>query len=215
VSESERYLDELKRGLPPYRRGRILEEVRHHLEAAAADGQARGLSGEEADRWAVARLGSAAVMIEQFTTDLKGGAWGLTGRAGATSTRIGVLIALAATVAALAAISVLGVSHTRHRTAPTVRIYFQADATRRQENSLTQALDASPRIETVIFVSKTVALTQMTLRYPALVGDSHGNPLPDSLTVTPNKNDTQAITNHLTPLPAGVHSFSVTDSAKP
>jgi cell division protein FtsX len=62
----------------------------------------------------------------------------------------------------------------------------------------------------VAFVSKTVALAQMRLIYPTLVGDSHSNPLPDSLTVTPTKNDTHAITTRLTPLPAGVHSFSVT-----
>ena len=68
MTESERYLDDLRRGLPLFRRRRILAEIRYHLESTVVAEKAHGLSDEDAERVAIARLGPAETLALSFAT---------------------------------------------------------------------------------------------------------------------------------------------------
>src|SRR5262249_18500750 len=68
------YLDALGARLrvTPWRRRRILDEARDHLEEAAARERARGLEAPEAEARAVVRFGDADLIAREFTEALRG-----------------------------------------------------------------------------------------------------------------------------------------------
>jgi cell division transport system permease protein len=83
-------------------------------------------------------------------------------------------------------------------------------ATRRQEEAVINMLNANPKVKSVTFIPKTVALQKMQKSYPKLVTSLPYNPLPDSLQITPTKGEyIQAVYASLHPLPPGV--ANVTD----
>jgi len=87
-----------------------------------------------------------------------------------------------------------------------VKVYFAPGATDAQIRSVNTTLDAEPRfVKQVAFVSKEEALSRMQKRYPQLVKNLAGNPLPASLEVTPTHAEfADDIERSLIPHPAGV-----------
>ena len=88
-----------------------------------------------------------------------------------------------------------------------VKIYLADNAPPQQINAVRFKLASNPLVKAdgVKFVSKEEALERMENRYPDLVKDLSGNPLPPSFEVTPRRaEDTAAIANSLRPFPAGV-----------
>jgi cell division transport system permease protein len=83
-------------------------------------------------------------------------------------------------------------------------------ATRREEEAVINTLNANPKVKSVKYVPKSVAIAQMRKTYPKLTTSLPYNPLPDSLEVTPTRGEyVQAVYASLHPLPAGV--ANVTD----
>lgn len=119
MSESDRYLDELRRALPRGRRRRVVAEIRSHLSEGIAAETANGLDPDEAERVTIERLGPAEQLAAQFTS---------TRRVGTRT-----FAALAAGALAIVVVGVLGVVHTqrapsrpqvaRLTTAPPARVY--------------------------------------------------------------------------------------------
>ena len=86
-----------------------------------------------------------------------------------------------------------------------VKVYFTADRSDKQIETVRAKLLADPRVKEVRFVSSTEALARMEDKYPELTQNLSSNPLPDSFEVHPNRaEDTRAIAETLQPLPAGV-----------
>ena len=87
-----------------------------------------------------------------------------------------------------------------------VKVYFAPGASDSQIRSVNTTLDAEPRfVKQVAFVSKEEALTRMQKRYPQLVKNLAGNPLPASLEVTPTHAEfADDIERSLIPHPPGV-----------
>jgi cell division transport system permease protein len=90
-----------------------------------------------------------------------------------------------------------------------VKVYLADSALNepQQINGVRFKLASSPLVKPdgVKFVSKEEALKRMEKRYPDLVRNLSGNPLPASFEVTPRRaEDTQKIAESLLPLPAGV-----------
>jgi hypothetical protein len=183
VNESERYLRELRRGLPLLRRRRILAEIRHHLEAAIADEQARGLIAADTQRRVVERLGPATVMAERFTADVRSGARDSSSRIVATATRARI-VALVAFAAASTTVGVAFLSGAAPARALIVKVDFRSDATHAQEHAVARKLAENPLVSRFVFLSKSVALARMKNREPELVQALPRNPLPDSFEVT-------------------------------
>jgi cell division transport system permease protein len=86
-----------------------------------------------------------------------------------------------------------------------VKVYLTDSATDQQVNSVREKLESDNRIASVTFVSKEDALKEMEKRYPDLVENLPGNPLPRSFEVKPTKGEhVGAISQSLTPPPPGV-----------
>jgi cell division transport system permease protein len=86
-----------------------------------------------------------------------------------------------------------------------VKVYFNVDATRRQENDVARMLSSNPKVKVADFVTKEEALARMKRRYPELTRDLTSNPLPDSFEITPTKAEyVQDVYNSLLPKPPGV-----------
>ena len=88
-----------------------------------------------------------------------------------------------------------------------VKVYLADTAPAQQINAVRFTLASNPLVKPdgVKFVSKEEALDRMEKRYPDLVKNLSGNPLPPSFEVTPRRaEDTRAIADSLRPLPAGV-----------
>ena len=87
-----------------------------------------------------------------------------------------------------------------------VKVYFAPGATDGQIRSVNTTLDGEPRfVKQVAFVSKEEALSRMQKRYPQLVKNLAGNPLPASLEVTPTHAEfADDIERSLIPHPPGV-----------
>jgi cell division transport system permease protein len=87
-----------------------------------------------------------------------------------------------------------------------VKVYFAPGATDGQIRSVNTTLDGEPRfVKQVAFVSKEEALSRMQKRYPQLVKNLAGNPLPASLEVTPTHAEfADDIERSLIPHPQGV-----------
>ncbi len=87
-----------------------------------------------------------------------------------------------------------------------VKVYFAPSADDSQIRSVNTTLDAEPRfVKHVDFVSKEEALQRMHKRYPQLVKNLAGNPLPASLEVTPTHAEfADDIERSLIPHPPGV-----------
>ncbi|HEX5469617.1 MAG TPA: permease-like cell division protein FtsX [Gaiellaceae bacterium] len=88
-----------------------------------------------------------------------------------------------------------------------VKVFFvqQPDATQAQINAVGAKLESFPETKDVVFVSKEDALARMKEKYPDLVKNLPGNPLPNAFEVTPKDADqVAALANRLEPLPAGV-----------
>jgi cell division transport system permease protein len=88
-----------------------------------------------------------------------------------------------------------------------VKVYFADSAPPQQINAVRFTLASNPLVKPdgVKFVSKEEALERMEKRYPDLVKNLSGNPLPPSFEVTPRRaEDTGAIAESLRPLPPGV-----------
>ena len=72
-------------------------------------------------------------------------------------------------------------------------------------NAVRERLESDQRVATVTFVSKEDALKVMEKKYPQLVENLPGNPLPRSFEVKPTKGEhVQAISQSLAPPPPGV-----------
>ena len=95
-----------------------------------------------------------------------------------------------------------------------VKVYFNVDATREQENHVKNLLSANPEVKTPIkYVSKATAIKEMQKTESALTRGLAYNPLPDSFEVTPTKGEyvqavAQSLYNANHKLPAGVASIS-------
>jgi cell division transport system permease protein len=87
-----------------------------------------------------------------------------------------------------------------------VKVYFAPAATDAQIRAVNTTLDAEPRfVKQVSFVSKEDALQRMQKRYPRMVENLAGNPLPASFEVTPTHAEfADDIELSLLPHPAGV-----------
>jgi cell division transport system permease protein len=87
-----------------------------------------------------------------------------------------------------------------------VKVYFAPGATDAQIRSVNATLDGESRyVKDVSFVSKEEALARMEKRYPQLVKNLAGNPLPASLEVTPTHAEfADDIELSLLPHPPGV-----------
>jgi hypothetical protein len=66
MTDSDRYLRELRSLLPRHRRRRIIVELRSHLDEGVAAEMAQGVEREEAERRTIARLGSPHRLAAQF-----------------------------------------------------------------------------------------------------------------------------------------------------
>jgi cell division transport system permease protein len=86
-----------------------------------------------------------------------------------------------------------------------VKVYVTDSATDQQVNAVREKLESDTRIASVTFVSKEDALKVMEQKYPDLVENLPGNPLPRSFEVKPTKGEyVEAISQSLTPPPPGV-----------
>ena len=86
-----------------------------------------------------------------------------------------------------------------------VKVYLTDAATDQQVNSVREGLESDQRVATVTFVSKEDALKVMEAKYPQLVENLPGNPLPRSFEVKPTKGEhVKAISESLAPPPPGV-----------
>jgi cell division transport system permease protein len=86
-----------------------------------------------------------------------------------------------------------------------VKVYLTESATDQQVNAVRERLESDQRVATVTFVSKEDALKVMEKKYPQLVENLPGNPLPRSFEVKPTKGEhVQAISQSLAPPPPGV-----------
>ena len=70
-----------------------------------------------------------------------------------------------------------------------VKVYLTDAATDQQVNSVREGLESDRRVATVTFVSKEDALKVMEKKYPQLVENLPGNPLPRSFEVKPTKGE--------------------------
>jgi hypothetical protein len=105
VTESTRYLKELRRALPLRLRRRVVAELRQHLRDGIAAEVAGGLGRDEAERLTIERLGPPERVAAQFASD-------------APAPRARAV--LVAAVAVLVIVTGAVVTHTRHATkAPT------------------------------------------------------------------------------------------------
>ena len=86
-----------------------------------------------------------------------------------------------------------------------VKVYLADSASDRQVNAVRERLESDPRVATVDFVSKQRALVIMERKYPDLVENLPGNPLPRSFEVKPTKGEyVKPISESLSPRPKGV-----------
>jgi cell division transport system permease protein len=87
-----------------------------------------------------------------------------------------------------------------------VKVYLTDSASDRQVNAVRERLEADKqRVASVDFVSKEEALEVMERKYPQLVENLPGNPLPRSFEVKPTKGEyVSAISQSLAPPPPGV-----------
>jgi cell division transport system permease protein len=88
-----------------------------------------------------------------------------------------------------------------------VKVYLTDDATAPQVNAVRQQLESDSRVAPggVKFVSKEEALEIMQKKYPDLVENLPGNPLPRSFEVKPTRGEhVEAISQSLSPPPPGV-----------
>jgi cell division transport system permease protein len=86
-----------------------------------------------------------------------------------------------------------------------VKVYLADSASDRQVNVVRERLESDPRVADVDFVSKKDALATMRRKYPDLVENLPGNPLPRSFEVKPTKGEhVEAISQSLSPRPPGV-----------
>jgi len=86
-----------------------------------------------------------------------------------------------------------------------VKVYVTDAASDQQVNSVREQLESDNRIASVTFVSKADALKIMEQKYPDLVENLPGNPLPRSFEVKPTKGEyVEAISQSLSPPPPGV-----------
>jgi cell division transport system permease protein len=93
-----------------------------------------------------------------------------------------------------------------------VKVFFDKDASPKQENGVRVRLQSNPLVKSVTFVSAAEGLKQMQRKNPQLFksGTLPYNPLGDAFTVQPKKGeDTEKIAQSLSdPLPAGVHDVN-------
>ena len=91
-----------------------------------------------------------------------------------------------------------------------VKIDFKQNVTAAQKNDLARSLGQSPYVAAggIRYVPKAEALADMKKRFPDLVKELPGNPLPDALWVTPNRaeNVDKLYASVTHPLPPGVDS---------
>jgi cell division transport system permease protein len=86
-----------------------------------------------------------------------------------------------------------------------VKVYLTDDATAQQVNAVRAKLESDSRVASVSFVSKDQALKIMEGKYPDLVENLPGNPLPRSFEVKPTRGEhVEAISQSLSPPPPGV-----------
>ena len=89
-----------------------------------------------------------------------------------------------------------------------VKVYFDVQPQREnpgQLNFVANQLKKNSNVKSVKFVSHQEAWAKMQKKYPDLTRNSVGNPLPDSLEVTPTRaENATAIDTFLTPRPPGV-----------
>jgi cell division transport system permease protein len=86
-----------------------------------------------------------------------------------------------------------------------VKVYLTDDATAQQVNAVRMKLESDSRVASVSFVSKEQALKIMEDKYPDLVENLPGNPLPRSFEVKPTRGEhVEAISQSLSPPPPGV-----------
>jgi cell division transport system permease protein len=86
-----------------------------------------------------------------------------------------------------------------------VKVYLTDLATDAQVNAVRERLESDSRIASVDFVSKQEALEIMERKYPELVENLPGNPLPRSFEVKPTRGEhVEAISQSLSPPPPGV-----------
>jgi cell division transport system permease protein len=87
-----------------------------------------------------------------------------------------------------------------------VKVYLSDTASDQQVNAVRERLESDrQRVATVTFVSKEDALKIMEKKYPQLVENLPGNPLPRSFEVKPTRGEhVGAISSSLVPPPAGV-----------
>jgi cell division transport system permease protein len=86
-----------------------------------------------------------------------------------------------------------------------VKVYVTDAASDQQVNSVRERLESDNRIASVTFVSKADALRIMEQKYPDLVENLPGNPLPRSFEVKPTKGEyVEAISQSLSQPPPGV-----------
>jgi cell division transport system permease protein len=91
-----------------------------------------------------------------------------------------------------------------------VKVYLADSASDRQVNAVREQLESdTTRVASVTFVSKKDALKTMERKYPDLVENLPGNPLPRSFEVKPTKGEyVEAISQSLSPRPPGVDKVS-------
>jgi cell division transport system permease protein len=86
-----------------------------------------------------------------------------------------------------------------------VKVYLADSASDRQVNTVREQLEADRRVASVTFISKKDALKTMEKKYPELVENLPGNPLPRSFEVKPTRGEyVKPISDSLSPLPPGV-----------
>jgi cell division transport system permease protein len=92
-----------------------------------------------------------------------------------------------------------------------VKVFMADSATDQQVNAVRERLESDSRVAPggVTFISKQEALKTMEKKYPDLVENLPGNPLPRSFEVKPTKGEhVEAISQSLEPPPPGVEKVS-------
>jgi hypothetical protein len=121
MSDTERYLRELRRALPIGCRRRFVAEVREHFASAIAAEAERGVGAAEAERETIERLGPAHALAEQFLADVRGGALGRARRVSVTLTAPRLAACAAAVTVAIVAGAVFAGRHSSPAPPPTPR----------------------------------------------------------------------------------------------
>jgi hypothetical protein len=159
VTESTRYLQELRRALPRRLRRRVVRELRQHFHDGIAAEVAGGLDRDDAERLTIERLGPPERVAAQFAADAP---------PARNRTRLVLSAALIVLIALAIAASAV-VTHTQHAKpapAPSTAVYVSPTA--------------SPVASSLVVLVRQVAARQLNAR-------AHGTPVVPRVIFMPSR----------------------------